>query len=159
MSDLHNCHICSRYQGKWWYVQNVTWLLQMVWYYLFLLKRASDVTCIFNSNIVSANTIHKHWTNTMFFLATLLQKTMACVKLFKYPSHGNLHSSLVGMDPLTSELNPSAQRCLTKLFTGDFASWTIHFVNIYALKTNKYTNSFIQLINYRISPSLMRTRI
>jgi hypothetical protein len=25
-------------------------------------------------------------------------------------------------NPLTPELNPSAQRCLTKVFTGDFAS-------------------------------------
>jgi hypothetical protein len=26
------------------------------------------------------------------------------------------------VNPLTPELNPSAQRCLTKFFTGDFAS-------------------------------------
>jgi hypothetical protein len=26
------------------------------------------------------------------------------------------------INPLTPELNPSAQRCLTRLFTGDFAS-------------------------------------
>jgi hypothetical protein len=32
---------------------------------------------------------------------------------------------------LTPELIPSVQRCLTKFFTGDFASWTVHFVNIY----------------------------
>jgi hypothetical protein len=34
------------------------------------------------------------------------------------------------INPLTPELNPSAQRCLTRFFTGDFASWTMHFVNI-----------------------------
>jgi hypothetical protein len=28
------------------------------------------------------------------------------------------------------ELKPSAQRCLTRFFTGDFASWTMHFINI-----------------------------
>jgi hypothetical protein len=33
-------------------------------------------------------------------------------------------------NPLTPELNPSAQRCLMRFFTGDFASWTLHFVNI-----------------------------
>jgi hypothetical protein len=26
------------------------------------------------------------------------------------------------VNPLTPELNPSAQRCLTRIFTGDFAS-------------------------------------
>jgi hypothetical protein len=33
-------------------------------------------------------------------------------------------------NPLTPELNPSAQRCLTRFFTGNFSSWTVHFVNI-----------------------------
>jgi hypothetical protein len=28
----------------------------------------------------------------------------------------------LNFNPLTPELNPSAQRCLTKFFTGDFAS-------------------------------------
>jgi hypothetical protein len=28
----------------------------------------------------------------------------------------------VMINPLTPELNPSAQRCLTRFFTGDFAS-------------------------------------
>jgi hypothetical protein len=32
---------------------------------------------------------------------------------------------------LTPKLNPSAQRCLTRFFTGDFASWNVHFINIY----------------------------
>jgi hypothetical protein len=50
---------------------------------------------------------------------------------------------------LKPELNPSAQRCPTRFFTGDFASWTVHFFNTYALKTNKYTNySFSLLIMY-----------
>jgi hypothetical protein len=34
------------------------------------------------------------------------------------------------INPLTPELNPSAQRCLARYFTGDIASWTVHFVNI-----------------------------
>jgi hypothetical protein len=29
---------------------------------------------------------------------------------------------LGAINPLTPELNPSAQRCLTRFFTGDFAS-------------------------------------
>jgi hypothetical protein len=54
------------------------------------------------------------------------------------------------INPLTPELNPSAQRCLTRFFAGDFASWTVHFVNmIYAWKTNKCNNySFSSLIMY-----------
>jgi hypothetical protein len=39
---------------------------------------------------------------------------------------------LVIAKPLTPELNPSAQRCLTRIFTRDFFSWTVHFVNICA---------------------------
>jgi hypothetical protein len=34
------------------------------------------------------------------------------------------------INPLTPELNPSAQYTLTRFFTGDFASLTVHFVNI-----------------------------
>jgi hypothetical protein len=34
------------------------------------------------------------------------------------------------INPLTPKLNPSAQCCLTRFFTGDFPSWTVHFVNI-----------------------------
>jgi hypothetical protein len=51
-------------------------------------------------------------------------------------------------NPLTPELNPSAQRCLTRFFTSAFAHRTLHFVNI-CVKTNKYTNySFSLLIMY-----------
>jgi hypothetical protein len=48
---------------------------------------------------------------------------------------------------LTPELNPSAQRCLTRFFTGDFASWTVHFFNIY-VKNQQIHQLFIQFINY-----------
>jgi hypothetical protein len=34
------------------------------------------------------------------------------------------------LGPLMPELNPSAQHCLTQIFTEDFASWTVQFVNI-----------------------------
>jgi hypothetical protein len=47
--------------------------------------------------------------------------------------------------PLTPELNP-AQR-LTKFFTGDFASSTVHFVNI-CVKNQQIHQLFIQFINY-----------
>jgi hypothetical protein len=49
---------------------------------------------------------------------------------------------------LTPELNPSAQRCLTRFFNGDLASCTVHFVNI-RVKNNKCNNySFSLLIMY-----------
>jgi hypothetical protein len=53
----------------------------------------------------------------------------------------------IEINPLTLELNPSAQRCLTRFFTGDFVSWTVHFVNIY-VKNQQIHLLFIQIINY-----------
>jgi hypothetical protein len=49
--------------------------------------------------------------------------------------------------PLTPELNPSAQRCLTRFFTGDFAYWTVHFVNM-CVKTQQMQQLLMQFINY-----------
>jgi hypothetical protein len=51
------------------------------------------------------------------------------------------------INPLTPELNPCAQRCLTRFFTGDFASWTVHFVNI-CVKNQQIHQLFIQFIKY-----------
>jgi hypothetical protein len=51
------------------------------------------------------------------------------------------------LNPLTPELNPSAQRCLTRFFTWDFVSWTAHFVNI-CVKNQQIHQLFIQFINY-----------
>jgi hypothetical protein len=45
----------------------------------------------------------------------------------------------IRINPLTPESNTSAQRCLTRFFTGDFASWTVHFFNI-CIKTKNATN-------------------
>jgi hypothetical protein len=51
------------------------------------------------------------------------------------------------INPLTPELNPSAQRCLTRFITGDCASRTVHFVNI-CVKNQQMQQLFIQFINY-----------
>jgi hypothetical protein len=51
------------------------------------------------------------------------------------------------VNPVTKELNPSAQRCLTRYFTGDFASWTVQFVNI-CVKNQQIHQLFIQFVNY-----------
>jgi hypothetical protein len=47
------------------------------------------------------------------------------------------------INPLTPELNPSAQRCLMRYLTGDFGS----FVNI-CVKNQQMQQLFIQFINY-----------
>jgi hypothetical protein len=54
---------------------------------------------------------------------------------------------LLIINPLTSELNPSAQRYLTRYFTGGFASWTVHFVNV-CEKNQQMQQLFIHFINY-----------
>jgi hypothetical protein len=41
------------------------------------------------------------------------------------------HNANQLVNPLSPELNPSTQRCPTRFFTGDFASWIMHFL-IYA---------------------------
>jgi hypothetical protein len=51
------------------------------------------------------------------------------------------------INPLTPELNPSTQRCLTRFFTGDFASWTVRFI-IVCVKNQQMRQLFIQFINY-----------
>ena len=56
-------------------------------------------------------------------------------------------ANLTLLNPLTPELNPSAQRCLTRFYTGDFDSWTVRFVNI-CVKTQQMQQLFIQFINY-----------
>jgi hypothetical protein len=51
------------------------------------------------------------------------------------------------INALMMELNPSTKRCLTRFFTGDFASWTVHFINI-CVKNQQIYQLFIQFINY-----------
>jgi hypothetical protein len=48
-------------------------------------------------------------------------------------------------NPLTPELNPTAQRCLTRFFTGD--SLTVHFINM-CVKNQQIHQLYIQFINY-----------
>jgi hypothetical protein len=60
----------------------------------------------------------------------------------------SMHASpVLHTNPLTPELNSSAQRCGTRFFTGDFASLTVHFVNI-CVKNQQIYQLFIQFINY-----------
>jgi hypothetical protein len=48
---------------------------------------------------------------------------------------------------LTPELNPSAQRSLTKFFTVDFASLNVNLVNI-CVRNQQIHQLIIQFINY-----------
>jgi hypothetical protein len=64
--------------------------------------------------------------------------------IFHWPFHTHIPRNI---NPLTTELNPSPQHCLTRFFTGDFAFWTVHFVNI-RMKNQQIHQLFIQFINY-----------
>jgi hypothetical protein len=50
------------------------------------------------------------------------------------------------INPLTPELDLSAQRCMTRFFTGNFDSWTVHSFNI-CMKNQQMQQLFIQFIN------------
>jgi hypothetical protein len=63
-------------------------------------------------------------------------------KVLSTTGYSNVHM----FNPLTPELNPSAQRSLTRYFTGEFTSWTVNFVNI-CLKYQQIQQLFIQFIN------------
>jgi hypothetical protein len=61
-----------------------------------------------------------------------------------YFEHIDLYRRLL-FKPLMPQLNPSAQGCLTRFFTGDFASLTVHFVNV-CVKNQQIQQLFIQFI-------------
>jgi hypothetical protein len=63
-----------------------------------------------------------------------------------YLYFSQIHTKFM-FNPLTPELNPSAQRCLTRFFTADFASLTVNFVNI-CVKNQQIQQLFIQFINH-----------
>jgi hypothetical protein len=71
---------------------------------------------------------------------TLIPFYFLPLRPIRFPDH-------LTVNPLTPELNPSAQRCLTKFFTGDFSSWTVNFVNI-CVKNQHMHQLFIWFINY-----------
>jgi hypothetical protein len=50
---------------------------------------------------------------------------------------------ILSTDPLTPELNPSAQRCLTRHFTGNFAPLTVNFFNT-CVKNQEMQQLFIR---------------
>jgi hypothetical protein len=110
-----------------------------MWYFL-TLKRAAVKRHKMNQAELSQN---DHFAST-FSLARRV--TVA----WRSPSSscGQWRGSLDHVvNPLTPELNPSAQRCLTRFFTGEFASWTVHFIDI-CVKNQQIHQLFIQFMNY-----------
>jgi hypothetical protein len=82
----------------------------------------------------------------------LFQKTHCLVNRFPCAggtSYGRLNDCLMEawFIPLTQELNPSAQRCMTRFFIGNLVSWTVRFVNI-CVKNQQIHQLIIQFINY-----------
>jgi hypothetical protein len=97
-------------------------------------------------------------TDTRTFSGLIISRIKMSITIYPWHKIGNLSSntqlrafinstSCSVLNPLTPELNPSEQRCLTRFFTGDFASWTVHFVNI-CVKHQQIHQLVIQLINY-----------
>jgi hypothetical protein len=74
--------------------------------------------------------------------------TYVCMNHIHQPStHPIFYLCFRYRNPLTPELNPSAQRCLTRYFSEDFVSWTVRFFNI-CVKDQQMKQLFIQFINY-----------
>jgi hypothetical protein len=74
----------------------------------------------------------------MYSLNRQVPFPLSSENFYLFPSFSN---------PLTPKLNPSAQRCLKKIFTGDFVSFTVNFVNI-CVKNQQIHELFMQLINH-----------
>jgi hypothetical protein len=90
------------------------------------------------------------WTRVHFKMPLIVAAVVRCpeIKLLCSAEQQKRHFVF---NPLTPELNPSAQHRLTRFFTGDFASWPCISL-IYASKINKCnTYSFSLLIMYGIA--------
>jgi hypothetical protein len=80
---------------------------------------------------------HNLMLNILWTLRELLRHLRPLEDVNRLPKHVGVNLEYI--NPLTPELNPSAQRCLTRFFTGDFASCTAHFVNICVNKPKNAT--------------------
>jgi hypothetical protein len=85
------------------------------------------------------------WVESMLFVCLSVEHNYVS-RYLDVINEQNQKSTLSYINPLTPELNPSAQRWLTKFFTGDFASWTVHFVNI-CVKNQQMQQLLTQFIN------------
>jgi hypothetical protein len=104
------------------------------------LLQCSSTPVSFGQGFRSLECDSNGWFPILNTLLTWLQLT------FPRALNWNQHATDI-INPLTPELNLSVQRCQTIFFTGDFAYWTVNFVNI-CVKNQQIYQLFIQFINY-----------
>jgi hypothetical protein len=90
---------------------------------------------------------HKKWTRTGMYITIVQHAILWEILGRNWDVFGMAVLQWIYISPLTPELNRSAQRCMTRFFTGDFASWTMHFLHI-CVKNQQIHQLFIQFINY-----------
>jgi hypothetical protein len=113
--------------------------LHVIKYRNFILNSA--LTWITQSLTLDDSVSHTRVTNTVWLM-------YICVKMPAYRIVSvETRLRFKTVNPLKPKLNLFAHRCLTRFFTGDFASWTVHFVNI-CVKNQQMQQLFIQFINY-----------
>jgi hypothetical protein len=136
-ASYSNSNVWDDFLWAWNVPASDTKIFHFVSKYYFILK---TIRCFWHS-LYTKDVHTKCGTNHQDLCQTLIMT-------FKRPNqiHRNVHGPTV-INPLTPKLNPSAQCCLTRLFTGDFASWTGHFINI-CVKNQQMQQLFIQFINY-----------
>jgi hypothetical protein len=104
-----------------------------------------------SSSLLNDNQVYVVWETSRFSFIFMIQFCIKCgdwrIKTNQEVNYILKVQNVIGFNPLTPELNPSAQRCLTRFFTGNFASWTVHFVNI-CIQNQQIHQLFIQFINY-----------
>jgi hypothetical protein len=107
-------------------------------------KSEPNITCHSSHSPVG---LHSFTTRVLHSAVTSFQFTCYFINEEKVQYFGKDINTCI--NPLTPKLNPSAQLCQTRIFSGDFAAWTVHLIKIYAWKPNKCNNySFILLMMY-----------
>jgi hypothetical protein len=101
-------------------------------------------SCTHSSEICSKFSYYVKVGNSAVVIGT--QWFTGDIRLRRRTPRGNSWQGISAISPLTPVLNPSAQGCLTRFFTGDFASWTVHFFNIW-VKNQQMQQLFIHFIN------------
>jgi hypothetical protein len=99
------------------YPDNDTEMIETRW-----VKPTMTVSKYTNFKIISSQS---HYRTKIFNLQDVTNRAMKgkAIPLQALTGpEGSRRLKLVDFNPLTPELNPSAQRCLTRIFTGDFAS-------------------------------------
>jgi hypothetical protein len=108
---------------------------------------ALTLTSVHNDYETHSDPPFSHAVSQHLMLISLMLITNSCL-VYEFKIHRALYMhTLTCLNPLTPELKPSTQRCLTRFFTGDFASRTVHLVNT-CMKTQQMQQLFIQFINY-----------